>query len=151
MFENYREMSVEERAQVKALHKAIRSDREFDRRYVNLAWGFIRGFKYRRIERQHRMQQLADDGYCPENVLGYVRTPEGRFVEHNVADGRKIAEVLAKHLPGFPEFKEEYDRWYTGNRQSRRVYEWLMDRTGAIPAPVREKRPYVAPTSREVA
>lgn len=145
MFENYSDLSAEERAQVKALHVAIRSDREFGERYRNLAWGFIRGFKFRRIERSHRMQKLPDDAYM--GGYGYSTRPEGKFFEHNMPTEVTLAKLLAKHLP---EFEADFlTKWQL--REGSRITTWLKDLEGAIPAPVREKRPYVAPASREVA
>lgn len=137
MFENYKDLSAEEQAHVKALHQAIRSDRSFGDRYRNLAWGYIRGFKYRRIERSHPMQQLASDAYFPrEPSLGYVETAEGRFFEHNLPDAVLLTQLLAKHLP---EFATDLASTWTLKPGSRLV-AWLSDRSGAIPVPARRAR-----------
>lgn len=140
MFEDYQQMSAEEKARVKALHKAIRADRDSGERYRNLAWGFIRGFKYRRIERSHRVQPIPSDGYCPEDVCGYVRRGELRFYEHHFPDALFLTKLLAKHLP---EFAADIDGWSL--KKGSRVTAWLLDPEGAIPVPVRVKKAFVRP------
>lgn len=137
MFENYKELSAEEQAQIKALHKAIRADRSCGDRYRNLAWGFIRGFKFRRIERQHRTEKFASDAYFPKNpTLGYVRTDEGCFYEHNLPDAVVLTKLLAKHLPDFA--NDLASQWSI--KPEARIVAWLSDRTGAIPAPARRAK-----------
>jgi hypothetical protein len=43
MFENYKQMTASEQAEVKLIHKALR--KETCHRYGNLAWGFLRSLK----------------------------------------------------------------------------------------------------------
>lgn len=137
MFENYKGLSAEERAQVKTLHKAIRADLSAGDRYRNLAWGFIRGFKYRRIERTHRTQPLAADVYFPHTpTLGFVETAEGRFFEHNLPDALRLTKLLAKHLPEFAE--DLANEWQL--KPGARIVAWLSDRSGAIPVPARKAK-----------
>lgn len=121
MFENYSQMSAEEQAQVKAVHKAVRA--QTASRYGNLAWGFVRGFPYRRIERTTRTQVAGD----------------GSVVEHNRPDARHLTHLLGESVPGFAEVGKNW--WST--KPSPAVEAWLASPEGAIPAPVREKRPYV--------
>ncbi len=123
MFENYREMSAEEKARVKAAHRAVRAESPHGDRYRILAWGFLRGIPYRRMERTTRTQVL----------------PDGRVHEHNAPSGAAIAAVLAKHVP---ELQGELEsKWKL--REGSLIAAWLKDPSGAIPAPVRVKRPYV--------
>jgi hypothetical protein len=58
MFENYVSMSAEEKALVKSIHKSTRANAPT--RYGNLAWGFVRGFLFRRIERTNRPHNEPD-------------------------------------------------------------------------------------------
>lgn len=83
MFDNYREMSAEEKAQVKAIHKAVRAFT--GSRYGNLAWAFVRGFPYRRVERTTRTQV----------------TPDGKTVHHNKPHARALVSILQAGIPGF--------------------------------------------------
>jgi hypothetical protein len=92
MFENYREMSADEKAQVRAIHKAIRGDRSISERARILAWAFVRGLKYRRCERATRTQTLGD----------------GTVVRHNLPNARAITHLLGKHIPGFAEVHPKY-------------------------------------------
>lgn len=121
MFENYREMSASEKEAVKAIHRALRAGTAS--REGNLAWGFVRGFKYRRIERTVRVERL-EDGTSVE------RLPSAGYITH----------LLGSAIPGFAEIDAKY-AWRT--KASPVVEAWLQDRSGAIPAPVREKKPYV--------
>jgi hypothetical protein len=57
MFENYKQLPAEEQEKIKAFHKSFRKHCKEEGRYGNLAWGFIRGFPYRRIERSHKVQK----------------------------------------------------------------------------------------------
>lgn len=122
MYENFQQMSAEEQAQVKAVHKAVRA-RTSDR-YGNLAWGFVRGFLYRRIERTTRTQAAAD----------------GTVVEHNRPDARLLTHLLGEIIPGFAELGKG---WYC-TKPHPDVEAWLANPDGAIAVPVRVKRPYVA-------
>ena len=118
MFENYKEMTDAEKASVKAIHKALRA--ETAGRYGNLAWGFVRGFPYRRIERTTRVQTMAD----------------GSVVNHNPLDARYLTHLLGKLVPGFAVIDEKQS-WNT--KPSRAIEAWLDDSAGAIPVPVRVK------------
>jgi hypothetical protein len=125
MFENYKELSADEKAQVKKIHKCVRG--EAHSRSGNLAWGFIRGFPYRRIERKTRTQVMGD----------------GTVVHHNAPSIIGIARILAAHIPG----------WEAANMSGKyqvkpecALNAWLKDESGAIPAPApREKKAYVRP------
>lgn len=126
MFENYREMSAEQKAQVKAIHKALRA--ETSTRAGNLAWAFVRGFPYRRVERTTRMQTM----------------PDGSIVNHNPPPLLYVAKLLAAAIPGL-------EGWFKGSyslAESCPLIAWAADPSGAIPAPgPRPKKPF----KREVA
>ncbi len=125
MFENYREMSADEKAQVKAIHKGIR--KETSSRLGNLAWGFVRGFPYRRIERATRTQKMGD----------------GTVTVHNLPNAQALTWFLAKHIPGFSEGFSVESRWYN-TKASPAVEAWLANPDGAIPAPApRPRKPFV--------
>ena len=129
MFENYETMSADEKAQVKATHKALRTTlKKSGGRVDNLAWGFVRGFKYRRIERSTRTQTM----------------PDGGVVYHNQPNPNLLTHLLGQAIPGFAVIGEKW--WQT--KADPRVLAWLADPEGAIAAPVREKKPY---EKREVA
>jgi hypothetical protein len=118
MFDNYKQMTDAEKASVKAIHKALRA--ETAGRAGNLAWGFVRGFPYRRIERTTRTQTM----------------PDGSVVEHNRPDARYLTHLLGKLIPGFAEINEKQS-WNT--KPSPAIEAWLADPAGAIPVPVRVK------------
>ena len=109
MFENYKQMSAEEQAQVRAIHKAIR--KETTGRYGNLAWGFVRGLPYRRIERKTQTQVMAD----------------GTVIVHNRPHAANLTYVLAKHIPELA----GPDKW----RANPLIEAWLACEEGALPAP----------------
>jgi hypothetical protein len=111
MFENYETMSDADKAQVKAIHKAIRTLPEG--RYRNLAWGLVRGFPYRRIERTTRTQDNGD----------------GTRTVHNRPSASAIVGVLVAILTAWPAPSPD------------EVKLWLASEAGAIPAPVRVKKP----------
>lgn len=117
MFENYREMTPEQRDEVKAIHKAIRKDTP--QRAGNLAWAFVRGIPYKRVERTPRTQVLGD----------------GTVLHHNPPPVRKITWLLGQCIPGFAEVK---DVWNTTPHPD--VVAWLANPDGAIPAPVRKPK-----------
>jgi hypothetical protein len=121
MFENYREMGDAEKASVKAIHRALRAGARS--REGNLAWGFVRGFKYKRIERTVRVERL-EDGTSVE------RLPSAGYITH----------LLGSAIPGFAGIDAKY-AWRT--RANPAVEAWLRDPSGAIPAPVRERTPFV--------
>jgi hypothetical protein len=121
MFENYSQLNADEKAQIKAIHKALRA--ETPSRERNLAWGFVRGLKYRRIERTTRSQTM----------------PDGSIVNHNEPSLVYVAKLLAKHIPGL-------EGWFKGSytlAQDCPLIAWMADPSGAIPAPVRPKKPFV--------
>lgn len=137
--EEYLALSDEKRAELKALMKAIRKDSGFGERTRNLAWGFVRGFKYRRIERSHKKQYLAADACVHLDAYGYGQDTEGKFFEQNMPNPVYLAKLLSKY---FPEFEADFkDKWSL--KPESRILAWLKDPTGAIPAPVREKKPFV--------
>lgn len=123
MFENYKEMSADDQAQVKSIHKALRA--ETPSRAGNLAWAFVRGFKYRRVERTTRTQVM----------------PDGSVYNHNPPKASAITAILARHIPGFATFDPKKP-WATKAHPD--IEAWLADPEGAIPAPPpREKKPFV--------
>jgi hypothetical protein len=125
MFENYRELSADEKAQIKAIHKALR--KETGSREGNLAWGFVRGFPYRRIERKTRTQKTGD----------------GTVIVHNPPSAVAIANILVKYIPGLGYFQNSYTLL-----PGCPLVAWLANPDGAIPAPApRERKPF----KREVA
>lgn len=110
MFADYKMMSDAEKASVKAIHKALRS--ETGDRYGNLAWAYVRGFPYRRVERTTR-----DDN-----------KPEARFITY----------LLGKAgVPGFPTIPAGSSWWKI--EASPAIIAWLLDPSGAIPVPVRPR------------
>lgn len=129
MFENYREMSPIDQAIVKRIHNSIKNlppDR-----YRNLAWAYVRGFKYRRVERKRRTQLL----------------PNGATFEHNLPSDYLLCRVF--ETVGLVTRSEIRD---TTSPARAAVIKWLSDESGAIPAPPpREKHPYVAPTQERAA
>lgn len=122
MFENYATMSDAEKADVKAIHRALRTFT--GTRYGNLAWGFVRGFPYRRIERKTRTQELGD----------------GSVYVHNRPSAGHLTYFIATCVPGFAEYDAK--KWWA-TKASADVEAWLKNEEGAIPAPVREKKPVV--------
>lgn len=113
MYENYKQMSADEKAQVKAIHKALR--KETASRAGNLAWAFVRGFPYRRVERKTRTQTLGD----------------GTVVVHNPPPLGAVARVLSQHIPGLDASLKAT------------LSAWASNPDGAIPAPPpRAKKPF---------
>lgn len=121
-----------ERSRVKELHRAARNCLPVGDRYRNLAWGFVRGFKYRRIERSHRIQP-TDVGYGRNPPYYVFRTDAGQFVEHNMPSPDFLFKVLNKFMPEI---------------SVKDVEVWLKDRTGGIA--VRPRRPK-SPQTSEIA
>jgi len=111
MFENYKMMSAEEQSAVKATHKAVRALIGQHGRYGNLAWGFVRGFPYKRIERTTR--------------------------EDNKPDPKYLTYVIGKAVPSFAEVPKSGNGWEM--TASPVIEAWLADPVGAIEAPVRKK------------
>lgn len=127
MFENYKQMSADEQAQVKAIHKALR--KETYSRSGNLAWAFVRGFAYRRVERTTRTQVM----------------PDGSVYNHNPPSAAAVTAILATHIPGFAEIDPKRP-WATKAHPD--VVAWLANPEGAIPAPApRERKPFVRAAS----
>lgn len=89
-------MNDDDRAKAKAVHARMRAVmREVCRggatkpdgwkgwsyishRMMLLAWGFVRGFKFRRIERTHHLQTM----------------PDGKVFEHNLPYARSLHDVI---------------------------------------------------------
>ncbi|MGH9918013.1 MAG: hypothetical protein ACRD6W_03940 [Nitrososphaerales archaeon] len=130
-FESYKSLSAEEKAQVKTVHKGIRA--ETSSRAGNLAWAFVRGFPYRRVERSTRTQTM----------------PDGTVVVHNAPNPLAIARILAAHMP------ELEALWFESKyrlKDSCPLAAWLANPDGAIPAPApRPKRVYVRPEAGSAA
>jgi hypothetical protein len=120
------------RETIKALHRkcreAMREAREnrtwkadpkplywFSHRYTLLAWGYVRGFPYRRIERSHHVQIL----------------PDGRAFEHNLPSGHELYNCL--HALGLTPTKESVKAWLEDPSGAIPA------------PPPRVKKPYVAP------
>lgn len=125
------EMTAEERAErekTKALHQKVRADLKKDigtwnDRTMFLVWGFIRGFKYRRIERSHRLQELSWSSEAKAFVgaaIAYKKIDGKWFYEHNLPDVYLLTKALAKYKPEVT---------------IAEVTAWLADPSGAIPAP----------------
>ncbi len=112
-------MTAEERevrAKAKKLHADCRALRaEHDGRSWLLAWAFVRGLKYRRIEHTTRKDNKPD-------MLG-------------------IADLLV--MLGLVPASEK--KWSMSSEARTVIEAWLNDPSGAIPAPVRVKRVYVRP------
>jgi hypothetical protein len=127
MFENYKSMSADEQARVKAIHKAIR--KETPTRSGNLAWAFVRGFPYRRVERTTHTQIM----------------PDGTVVNHNPPRLVAVARIIVTHI------HELEAQWFAGKYQLTSacpLAAWAKDPSGAIPAPVpRAKKPFVRPVA----
>jgi hypothetical protein len=122
MFENYETMSDAEKAEVKKTHRKLRALTLT--RYGNLAWGFVRGFPYRRIERKTQTQEMGD----------------GSVFVHNRPEARYLTLAIADCVDGFAEIDQKR-RYMT--KPDPRVEAWLANEEGAIPAPApRVKKPY---------
>ncbi len=113
--ENYKQMSAEDKALVKAIHKAIRKDTLS--RTGNLAWGFVRGFPYRRIERTTRTQVMGD----------------GSVVNHNPPNLVAVARCIVLAMP---ELESVYFKSKYALKEDCPLIAWEKDPSGAIPAPV---------------
>lgn len=109
MFENYKMMSDAEKASVKAIHKALR--KSTGSRYGNLAWAFVRGFPYKRVERT--------------------------TLDTNKPMAAALTYNLAKVIPGFAEIPANGVWW--NMKPHPEVEAWLRNPEGAIPVPVRPK------------
>ena len=115
MFENYKQLSAEEKSKVKAIHKAVRE--EVLSRAGGLAWAYLRGFPYRRVERTTRTQVMGD----------------GTVVDHNKPDIRAVARILVAAMP------ELGPSWLKSGgmllHEQCPLIAWVKDPSGAIPAP----------------
>lgn len=128
-----------ERERVKLLHQNVRaamheaaSSGGQVHRYALLAWAFVRGLKFRRIERHHHVQRI---GGTPEHGA--------RIFEHNMPQPFYLARALAAF---FPEMRADVGGKWRGSPTEARLYAWIADPSGAIPAPApRPKKPYVRP------
>jgi uncharacterized heparinase superfamily protein len=122
MFENYKQMSADEKAQVKAIHKAVR--KEASSRQGNLAWAYMRGLPYRRVERTTRSQTMAD----------------GSVVNHNPPPLLAVAHILVAAIPSLA------SELLAGKFQLKPecpLTAWAKDPSGAIAAPApRAKKPF---------
>ncbi len=121
-FDNYKALDQSEKDKVKAVHRGLRT--ETSSRAGNLAWGFARGFPYRRIERTTRTQVI-----------------DGKVFNHNPPNLLAIARILAEHIPGLDYFASPHQL-----RSDCPLITWAASLDGAIPAPVRVKKPFVRPT-----
>ncbi len=109
------------REESKLLHSSIRNAAKaapsWEHRDYLLLWGYVRGFKFRRMERTHRVQKQED----------------GTLFEHNMPSSSWLHTVWKKFIP-----VERED-----------INRWLLDPTGAIPAPPpRPKKPFLQAPDR---
>jgi hypothetical protein len=128
MFENYKLLSAEEKTKIKAIHKAVRA--EVHSRAGGLAWAYLRGFPYRRVERTTRTQVM----------------PDGKVVNHNLPDIRAVARILVAAMP------ELGPTWLKSGGmlllETCPLIAWVKDPSGAISAPPPPvKVPYQAAVS----
>lgn len=125
MFENYVEMNAEEKAFVRSVHKRWKKGGRS--RYDNLAWGFIRGLPYKRIERSVYVQagQPQNNNKPSANLLTY-------YVQRVLArTEEEVKQLQLSRVKATPE-----------------IEAWLANPDGAIPAPPpRPRKPFI----REVA
>jgi hypothetical protein len=143
-------IDLEDRAKARALHLRVRQDmhlvegravpslhaleqkRRRDKltgpetwathRYMLLAWAFLRGLPFRRIERDHQRQIL----------------PDGTVFEHNLPNSLALARILRLYLP---EVADDFASPYS-MKPGNRIDAWIMDPSGGIaPPPARAKSP----------
>lgn len=87
-----------------------------------LLWGYVRGFKFRRIERSHYVQETAP----------------GVFYVHNLPSEVWLSRIWSTFLDE------------TAAELAPKIKAWLADPSGAIAAPApRAKRPYIAAIAAE--
>lgn len=108
MFENYETMSAEEKEAVKRAHRALRKGAAS--REGNLAWAYVRGFPYARVERKTRTQILAD----------------GTVVQHNLPSAQLITWLIAREVAGFAEINPLESWWKT--KASPEIVAWIAER-----------------------
>ena len=129
MFENYSEMDDAGKAFVKAAHLSLRAGVEghpqsgtvSGSRCGNLAWAFVRGMPYRRVERTTRTQTM----------------PDGSVVMHNVPDARYVTFLVAVAVPGFADVDLRRPHLAKAHPD---VVAWLKNQDGAVPAPATRPR-----------
>lgn len=81
-------MEQAERERLKAIHAGFRAMMKEESarnggRYAFLAWAYVRGFNFRRVEARHHMQKLDD----------------GRVYEHNMPSVYLLSKLIASCLP----------------------------------------------------
>ena len=127
MFEDYETMSAEEREAVKKAHRAVRALPEG--RYRNLAWGYVRGCPYRRIERTSHLDKM-----CGSALKG-----------HRWGIAHAICMALGQaNVDGFD--LKSREEW---NESIERMIRWLSDPSGAIAAPPLKPKPTYIPKVAE--
>ncbi len=109
MFENYRQLSAEAQAEIKAAHKAARASKS---REGLLAWAFIRGLPYRRVEAKTRTQVM----------------PDGTVIHHNRPSAARVTYELSKVLPEV--FGKPSPNWWSATAHPD-VKAWLANEEGA--------------------
>lgn len=114
MFENFIELSDAEKSEVKRIHSAFRANTAS--RYGNLAWGFLRGLPYKRVERKTREQIV-----------------NGKTVYHNLPSAVLLTLELGKVLPEFR--AETKPGWIRLPPPHPLIVSWLENKEGAVPAP----------------
>lgn len=112
--------------EMKALHDHIRNDMKSAERSsfrttkhkwlathrdMLLLWAFVRGLKFRRLERTHHFDKITS-------------------LELNLPDAFRLAKIWEDYLPNSDDLETQ-------------IHSWLKDPAGAIPAPVRVKKPYL--------
>ena len=112
--------------EIVSLHKAIRSDKSFGDRYRILAWGFIRGVPYRRMEPTHR--KTVFEGLVPPYedmsfMLPFTVVDGRTEYEHNLPSAYTLIKLLSKHIPYF---SKEIDGWKV--RSNSIILAWLSER-----------------------
>jgi hypothetical protein len=147
MSEKYHMSEAEkiERENIKALHQKLRAPLRGGGgdRHDMLAWAFVRGFKYRRCERSCRIQTC---GGLPADMFGKPVEPGQPPYVHNRPSARMIWERLVR--AGVFPHRDVRDVWLAWERvrfsdEGKAVQAWLDDPSGAIAAPVRQKKLYV--------
>jgi len=101
MFENYKQLPVEDQKKIAAFHKSFRRHCKEKGRYGNLAWGFVRGFPYRRIERSHHVQK--ENGF--EHNMPSVAHLSKLFFDYGIErliDGKELESWLANKEGAIP-------------------------------------------------
>lgn len=118
--------TTESKQEMKALHDHIRNDMKSAERApfrttkhkwlathrdMLLLWAFVRGLKFRRLERTHHFDK--NTGW-----------------ELNMPDAFRLSKIWEDYLPETDGLEAQVDGW-------------LKDPAGAIPAPLRVKKPYL--------